>query len=64
MNCSTCSSGKVAATSAATRPFATALARTASTGIPPPSSWTSIVTWPLSLKARSESVPARGFPAA
>ena len=64
MNCSTRSSGSVAAWSALTSPRATALARTASTAIPAPSSATSITTWPLSWKARSRSRPARGLPAA
>ena len=64
MNCNTRSSGSAAASSAATSPRATAFARTADTAIPPPSSSTSIVTWPLSLNARRASLPTCGLPRA
>ena len=48
INWSTRSSGSTAAAAASISPRATAFARTASTGMPAPSSCTSIVTCPLS----------------
>lgn len=64
MNCRTRSGDSAAASAADTRPRAIAFSRTFSKAIPPPSSDTSIVTRPLSLKARSDKRPARGLPVA